>query len=165
MPYKIHIFPFIILAMAGCTTTPPQPPVVVREAGTFTEITFPIISDQWDAGSVRLAVKDKRGCGVLTGDVLPETATTDFTGEVDGNQDIFFDISRTDGKITCNRVGTFYATKGNGYILNLVTSNNQCEVSLTETTPKGVERKIKTYPSYVSAVNAGKVCDNKDKLY
>jgi len=163
MQNKIFILPLFILALAGCTTS--APPAVVREAGTFTAITFPIISDQWDAGKVRLAVKDKKGCGVLGADVLPETATADFTGDIDGNQDIFFDITRTDGKRTCNRVGTFYATKGNEYSLNVVTSNNQCEVSLSEKTPKGVERKIKTYPSYVSPVNNTKVCENKDKLY
>lgn len=163
MLHKIHVLALITLAMAGCST--PAPPVVVREAGTFTAITFPIISDQWDAGNVRLAVKDKKGCGVFAGDVLPETATTDFTGDIDGNQDIFFDMTRTDGKLTCNKVGTFYSTKGNEYTLNLVTSNNQCEVSLTEKTPNGVARKIKTYPSYVSAVNGNKVCENKDKLY
>lgn len=163
MLHKIHLLGIIAVVVAACST--PAPPVVVREPGTFTAITFPIISDQWDAGKVRLAVKDKKGCGVLGADVLPETATADFSGDIDGNLDIFFDISRTDGKRTCDKVGTFYATKGNEYILNLVTSNNQCEISLTEKTPKGVERKIKTYPSYVSAANGNKVCENKDKLY
>lgn len=164
MQRKNIIFAFISIVITGCAT-PPPPTEVVRDPGTFTAITFPIISDQWDAGKVRLAVKGKHGCGVLAGDILPATATSDFSGDIDGNQDIFFDMTRTDGTRTCNKVGTFYATKGNVYTLNLVTRNNQCEISLTEKTPKGAERKIKTYPSYVSAANGSKICENKDKLY
>ena len=163
MPHKIHVLALITLLISGCSA--PLPPAVVREPGTFTTITFPSISEQWEAGKVRLATKNKNNCGIFAGDILPETTNSDFSGDVDGNQDIFFDMTRIDAKRTCNRIGTFYATKGNEYTLNLVTSNNQCEVSLLEKTPKGIERKIKTYPSYVSAANSNKVCENKDKLY
>jgi len=165
MNNKMLILLAASILVEGCASTTTVAPPVVREAGSVTSITFPIISDQWSEGKVRLAIKNKNGCGEFGGDILPETSNSDFSGEVDGNQDIFFDITRTEAKSTCNIVGTFYATKGNEYTLNLSMKNNQCEIFLLEKTPKGVERKIKTYPSYLSAVNNKKVCEEKNKLY
>lgn len=150
------------VAMAGCSS--PTAPVV-REAGSFTSITIPVFSDQWVAGKVQVATKNKNGCGAFSNNILPAVYDKDFTSDIEGNRDIFFHISRTDAQIECNKVGMFYATKGNEYSLNLVTKNKQCEISLIEKTPGGTKYKMQTYPAHVSMVDGIKVCENKDRLY
>ena len=150
------------IILAGCSSTVAP---VARKPGTFTAITFPVFSELWVDGVVQVGIKDKKGCGVFSDNYLLTVHDTDFSVDIDGNQDIFFHLSRADAQIECNKIGTFYATKGNTYTLNLETKNRQCEISLLETKPSGIQNKIKTYPSYVSIVDTNKVCENKDKLY
>jgi hypothetical protein len=150
------------LAMAACST--PEPPIVQRPA-SLTTITIPVFPAQWVDVNLRLATKAKRGCGAFAGNVLPAVYDRDFTLEIEGNRDIFFHISRTEPKFECNKVGMFYATRGNEYTLNLVTKDNQCEISLIEKTPDGASKSINTYPAHASMVDGIKVCENKDNLY
>lgn len=162
MFYKILILLAATIVMAGCSSTKTP---VVRKPGSFTSITIPVFSDQWVNGNVQLATKNKNGCGAFSNNILPATSDKDFTSDIEGNQDIFFHISRSDAQIECNKIGMFYATKGNEYSLNLVTKNKQCEISLIEKTPGGTKNKIQTYPAHASMVDGIKVCENKDRLY
>jgi len=150
------------VAVAGCST--PDAPVV-RVPGTFTSLSVPIISDQWLAGKIQLAIKNKKGCGEFSNDLLPPTSENDFTMDIEGNQDFFFHIARFDAQIECNKTGIFYAGRGNQYVLNLDLKNKQCEISLIEKKPDGNTYKIKTYPAHASVVDGIKVCENKNKLY
>jgi hypothetical protein len=149
-------------AMAGCSS---PKPTVVRVAGSFTAITLPVFSDQWMDGNVQLATKNKQGCGAFSKNMLPTTYDKDLSIDIEGNRDIFFHIARADAHIACDKVGMFYATKGNEYSLNLVTKNKQCEISLIEKTPGGIKNKIQTYSAYASVDDGIKVCENKSKLY
>ena len=159
---KLLILLASTFVFVGCSTTDTP---VVRQPGTFTAITFPVFSELWVDGVVQMAIKNKNGCGVFSPNYLLTVHDTDFSVDIEGNQDIFFHVSRADAQIECNKIGTFYATKGNVYTLNLETKNKQCEISLLETKPNSVATKIKTYPSHVSIVDTTKVCENKDKLY
>jgi hypothetical protein len=150
------------VVMAGCSSTPPP---VVRKPGSYTAITFPVVSDLWVDGNVQLATKNKNGCGEFSKNILPATPDKDFTLDIEGNRDIFFHISRADAQVECNKIATFYVTKGSVYTLNLETKNRQCEISLIEKTPGGAQNKTKTYPAHASMVDGIKVCENKDRLY
>ena len=150
------------IAMAGCSSTKAP---VVRKLGSFTSITFPVVSDLWADGNVQLAAKNKNGCGEFSKNILPATSDKDLTLDIEGNRDIFFHISRADAQVECNKIGIFYVTKGNVYTLNLETKNKQCEISLIEKTPGGAKNKISTYPAHASMVDGIKVCENKDILY
>lgn len=152
------------IVLTGCSSTK-TPAAVERKAGSFTSITIPVFSDQWVGGNVQLATKDKNGCGAFSNNILPATSDKDLTSDIEGNRDIFFHISRADGQLECNEVGMFYAASGNEYTLNIVTKNKQCEISLIEKTPGGIQNKIQTYPAYASIVDGIKVCTNKDRLY
>jgi hypothetical protein len=59
----------------------------------------------------------------------------------------------------------FYATKGYEYTVKFEIRNKQCEFSLLEKAPNGVQHKTSTYAPYVSNVDGVKVCENKDKFY
>ena len=159
---KVLILLAAVIAMAGCSSTNTP---VARKAGSFTSITFPVFSDLWVDGNVQLAAKNKNGCGEFSKNILPAASDKDFTLDLEGNRDIFFHISRADAQIECNKIGTFYVTKGNIYTLNLETKNKQCEISLMEKTPNGTKNKINTYPAHASRVDGIKVCENKDRLY
>jgi hypothetical protein len=158
---KILLLLASAIVMAGCSSTSAP----VRKPGSFTAITFPVVSDLWLDGKAQLTTRDNKGCGEFANNLLPPTPSKDVSVDIEGNRDIFFHVSRADAQIECNKVGTFYATKGNEYLLNLETKNRQCEISLIEITPKGAKNKIKTYPAFASQVNGIKVCENKDRLY
>lgn len=150
------------IVMSACSGTKQA---IVREPGTYTAVTVPVLSDLWLDGSVQLATKAKRGCGQLSKNLLPAAADQDVTLDIEGNRDIFFQASRADAQTKCKKAGMFYATRGNVYTLKLETKNNQCEVSLLEKTPRGAQNKINTYPVFVSPVDGIKVCENKENLY
>jgi hypothetical protein len=164
MFYKILFLLAATIVMAGCSSTNTNSSAE-RKPGSFTSITFPLVSDLWVDGQVQLAIKDKKGCGEFSGNFVPPTSDNDLALEIEGNRDYFFHISRADAQVACNKFGIFYAAKGNEYTMNLVTKNNQCEITLTEKKPNGTQSIIKTYPSHVSAVDSNRVCENKDKLY
>lgn len=148
--------------VAGCSSTGSS---VARKPGTFTAINVPVHSDLWLDSVVQVATKKHRGCGELSKNLLPATADKDFSTDIEGDQDIFFHVSRADAQVECNKYGMFYATKGNEYTLKLETNNRQCQVSLVEKSPKGTQQKINTYPAHVSQANGVKVCANKSDLY
>jgi hypothetical protein len=161
---KLFMLSAVAIAMAGCASTK-ETPVVQRNPGSFTSLTFPVFSDKWENGKVQMATNNKRGCGEFANNILPATFEKDFTLDIEGGRDLFFHISRTEHNLVCNEVGLFYATKGNEYTLSLNITNQQCVVSLLEKTPSGRQNKINTYPAYTSAVGGAKVCINKDSLY
>jgi len=90
--------------------------------------------------------KKQTGLRCIFENVLPATYDKDLSIDIEGNRDIFFHIARADAHIACDKVGMFYATKGNEYSLNLVTKNKQCEISLIEKTPSGIKNKIQPIP-------------------
>lgn len=147
--------------MAGCVSTDTP---AVRDSA-LASITIPVFSEQWVDGNVQLATKNKQGCGAFSKNMLPAAYDKDFSIDIEGDRDIFFHISRTDAHIECDKVGMFYATKGNEYSLNLVTKDKQCEILLIEKTPDGVKNKIQTYSAFASIDDGIKVCGNKNKLY
>lgn len=151
-------------AIVGCATPTVLPPEV-RVPASSAAIFLPVVEDQWIGGLVQLAVKNKNGCGQFAGNILPDPIDDDYLVEIEANRDIFFNITRTDGKTECSKVGLFYASMGNEYIVKFTQTNKQCEFSLIEKTPSGAQKKIITYPSHVSMVDALKVCENKSKLY
>jgi len=161
---KLLILLIAAASIAGCSSNAPPPPVV-RKPGTYTALMLPVLADKWTNGVVQLVTKDKSGCGRFAANVLPNPVDDDYIVDIEGDRDIFFRIARTDGQTECTKVGMFYATKGNEYMVKFDIKNKQCEFSLTEKTPKGVQQKISTYPPYVSNVDGIKVCENKDKLY
>ena len=164
MNRSIFLLLATIFTITGCSSpTPPAPEE--RPSGSFTAINIPALSELWVSGSVQLSTKNKRGCGQFPGNILPSTIDDDYLVDIDANSDIFLNISRTDEKSTCNFLGLFYASKGNEYIVKFEVKGKQCEFTLTEKTPTGTQRKISTYPSYISVIDGQKVCDNKDKLY
>jgi hypothetical protein len=162
MSNKVFTVLLAAIVVAGCSSAPPP---VVRKPGSFTSITFPVMTDLWADGKVQLATKNKNGCGELSDNIIPATFESDLAFEIEGNRDFFFRVARTDAQGVCDKVGIFYAAKGNEYTFNLSTKNNQCEISLTEKTPNGIQKAIKSYPAHVSAVDGKKVCENKDRLY
>src|SRR5512139_1863163 len=113
---KILMLFAVAATMAGCSSTPPP---VARKPGSFTAITFPVFSEQWGDGKVQLATNDGKGCGEFSANILPAIPDKDFTLDIDGGHDIFFHVSRADGKTQCDEFGLFYATKGNEYTLSL----------------------------------------------
>ena len=151
------------ITLVGCSST--KAPPVVLKPGSYTALTIPVFTDLWANGVAQFATKNKNGCGEFSGNVLPASPDQDFNLDIEGDRDIFFHISRADAQVACNKYGIFYATKGNEYILNLDTKNQQCEISLIEKTPKGTQSKINTYPAHESKVDGIKVCQNKDRLY
>jgi hypothetical protein len=153
----------LTIIVSGCSS--PAPESVTREPGSYTELTVTAFSDLWLDGVVQLAPKDKRGCGEFSKNLLTPPLSKDFNTDVDGNRDVFFHINRSDSRTSCDRVGIFYAIKGNSYTLKLVPNNNQCEISLIEQNPNGIQKTINTYPAHKSIVNGKTVCLNKDKLY
>lgn len=153
----------VALALPGCSSTQETP--VQRKPGSFTSLTFPLASDQWENGKVQLATNNKKGCGKFSNNILPAIFEKDFTLDIEGGQDTFFHISRSTHNLECNEVGMFYAAQGNEYTLHLKIKNQQCIISLTEKTPGGALNKINTYPAYASRVDGIKVCINKDWLY
>jgi len=164
---RILLVVAVTVVMLGCTGMGSS---VERKPGTFTSVTFPVISDLWVDGTVQLATKNKNGCGNFSKNMLPHNEESDLNVDLEnvdleGSQDIFFHISRADAQVECNKFGIFYANKGNEYFLNLETKNKQCEISLTEKTPNGKQARIKTFPVHVSMVDGIKVCQSKDKLY
>lgn len=159
---KILILLAAAIAMVGCSSTKTP---VARKPGSFTAITFPVVSDRWENGNVQLATNNRNGCGEFSNNVLPATADKDFSLDIEGDRDIFFHVSTTVGNISCNEFGLFFATKGNEYTLSLKTRDQRCVVSLIEKTPRGAQNKINTYPAYASTVDGIKVCMSKDKLY
>jgi hypothetical protein len=161
---KLFTLLAVTLALLGCSSTQ-EAPVVQRTSGSFTSLTFPVVSDQWENGKVQLATNNKRGCGEFSNNILPAIFENDFTLDIEGGQDIFFHISRSEQNLECKEVGFFYATQGNAYTLSLNIKNQQCVISLTEKTPDGALNKINTYPAYASRVDGIKVCRNKDLLY
>lgn len=160
---KLFTLLSVTLTLLGCSSTQEAP--VQRKSGSFTSLTFPLVSDQWESGKVQLATSNKKGCGKFSNNILPDVFEKDFTLDIDGGQDIFFHISRTELNLECNEVGLFYATRGNEYTLSLNIKNQQCVLSLTEKKPGGAVNKINTYPAYASRVDGIKVCINNDQLY
>lgn len=161
---KLFMVSAVTIAITGCSSTK-ETPVAQRKPGSFTTLTFPVVSDRWENGKVQLATKDPRGCGQFSSNVLPATFEKDVTLDIEGGRDIFFHVSRSEKNLVCNEVGLFYATKGNEYTVSLSMKNQQCVVSLMEKTPSGAQNKINTYPAYTAAVGGTKVCINKDWLY
>jgi hypothetical protein len=126
---------------------------------------IPALSEQWISGSVQLAPKNKNGCGLFPGNILPDTIEDDYLVDIEANRDIFFKLSRITTQSECHYSGFFYASKGHEYSVKFEMKGKQCEFSLTEKTPTGILKKINTYPSYLSIVDGKKVCENKDRLY
>jgi hypothetical protein len=154
----------VIITLTGCASDlPPETPE--RAPGTFTAINIPALTEQWISGNVQLATKNKNGCGVFPGNILPATIDDDYLVDIEANRDIFFKISRTTTQSECQYSGFFYASKGNEYSVKFEMKGKQCEFSLTEKTPSGLSKKISTYPAYLSNIDGKKVCENKDRLY
>ncbi len=151
------------VAVAACSSN--TPPTVVRVPGSYTALNLPVLEDKWEGGIVQLATKDKKGCGQFAANILPSPIDDDYIVDIEANRDIFFHIARTAAQTECNKIGLFYATKGNEYIVKFEVKNKQCEFSLLEKTPDGAQHKISTYPAYVSNVDGIKVCENKNNLY
>lgn len=149
--------------MAGCVSNDTSD-AALRDSA-LASITIPVFSDQWAGGSLQLATKTTQGCGEFSANILPPTSDRDVTSNIEGDRDIFFHISRTDGELGCDEVKMFYATAGNQYTLNLAIINKQCEITLMEKAPDGTQNKIKTFESFASKVDGVKVCENRDNLY
>lgn len=153
----------ITILVGGCSSPSPLP--VTRAPGSYTELTVTAFTELWLDGVVQLATKDKRGCGEFSKNLLTPPITKDFTSDIEGNSDIFFHLSRSDTRSNCDKVGVFYAVKGNTYTLKLESENNQCDLTLIERNPRGIQKSINTYPAHKSIANGTTVCLNKDKLY
>ena len=161
---KKFFFVAVSFVMAGCANTyiEPIPPVVIKAA---TSITFPLVTDNWEEGTVQLAIKDKKGCGEFSQDILPPSGNQDFNFGIEGNNDVFFHLTRSDSLNKCEYVGMFYATLGKEYILNIDMKDQTCHISLIELTLNGQQRKMNTYPAHTSQIDGVKVCENKKNLY
>jgi hypothetical protein len=160
---KILVVLAAAVACTGCSSNTPPP--VTRAPGSYTALNLPVLADKWAGGIVQLATKDKKGCGQFVANILPSPIEDDYLVDIEGNRDIFFHIARTAAQTECNKIGLFYATKGNEYIVKFDVQNKQCEFSLLEKTPDGVQHKISTYTAYVSNVDGARVCENKSNLY
>ena len=162
----IHLLLVIAIAMSGCAGNHIEPVKVSDKTTSATaNLTFPLISDNWEAGTARLAEKTTKNCGVFSADIFPASGDQDFSGTIEGNTDVFFHLTRSDSHRKCDVVGMFYVSNGHEYILNVDIKDPNCKVSLLETRPNGTQRKINTYPAHISTVDNIRVCENKDKLY
>lgn len=161
---KILILFVTAMTIAACSSQTP-PPAAESKPASYTSLYLPVLADQWAGGIVQLATKEKNGCGQFAANILPDPVDDDYIVEIAGNRDIFFHIARADAQTQCNRVGMFYAVKGNEYLIKFEIKNNRCEFSMLEKTPGGEQRIINTYPAHVSNVDGIKVCANKDNLY
>ncbi len=154
----------VAVTMVACSDTQIKQAAVARPASA-TSITFQLLSDNWVEGTAKLAVKDKRGCGTFANDIFPPAADQDFTVAIEGNNDIFFHLTRANSVAQCDFVRMFYATKGKEYLLNVYMKEQNCKISLIEKSANGEQHEMNTYPAYVSRVDGVAVCENKDKLY
>ena len=165
MHYKNLILLTTIVNIAACASnnTPTAPEE--RRPGSYTAVFLPVMADKWNGGIVQLAVKDKNGCGHLENNILPNLIDDDYIVDIEGDRDIFFHISQSNAQTACTKNGMFFAIRGNTYTFKFEIKNNQCEFSLLEKSPNGVQNTINSYPSHVSKVDGVRVCENKYKLY
>jgi len=165
MRNKFLIILLAALSIAGCSSNEPPPPAAQTKTPGSTALYVQAQAEKWSSGILQLATKDAKGCGQFAASVLPNLIDDDYIVEIEGDHDIFFHIARTETANECNFFGMFYANKGSDYTVKLEIKNQQCEFSLKEKLPSGVQIKTSTYPAYVSNVDDTKVCQNKSKLY
>lgn len=159
---KLLMFFIAVIALGGCASSNDKAARVDYSA--VAKLTIPVFSSQWENGHMEIATKDKKGCGVLGKNVLPDVYDKDFSMPVEQGKDIFVHVTRAYGINSCNSVEMFYATKGNEYIFNIENVNQNCIVTLFEIAPGSTKRKINTYPVHVSKTDSTRVCQSKDRL-